>query len=86
MALGKFVPGSNILLDGIRHADIQRRIERLVKPSRAFLIHIAVEDELVSQRARGRGVSETDRLIKDDLLGAIDDGFSRSANLHLRRG
>jgi hypothetical protein len=50
LCLGGFVPGGNILLDGIRHVDIQRRIVRLVEPSRAILIHLAADDELVERR------------------------------------
>jgi hypothetical protein len=58
LMFGGFVPGGNILLDGIRHVDIQRRIARLVKPSRAILIHLAADDELVEGRIEERGASE----------------------------
>jgi cytidylate kinase len=58
LVLGGFVPGANILLDGIRHVDIQRRIARLVEPSRAILIHLAADDELVERRIAQRGASE----------------------------
>jgi dephospho-CoA kinase len=58
LAQGPFVPGGNLLLDGIRHADIQRRIEEMVRPSRAILIHLAAEDDIVAQRLRQRGTSE----------------------------
>lgn len=37
-----FVPGGNILLDGIRHVDIQRRIASMVCPSCSVLIHLAL--------------------------------------------
>jgi AAA domain-containing protein len=58
LGLGGFVPGGNILLDGIRHVDIQRRIASLVEPSRAILIHLAADDELVERRTEQRGASE----------------------------
>jgi AAA domain len=58
LLLGDFVPGGNILLDGIRHVDIQRRIARLVEPSRAILIHLAADDELVERRIEHRGASK----------------------------
>ena len=34
LANAGFVPGGNILLDGIRHVDVQRRVASIVKPSR----------------------------------------------------
>jgi dephospho-CoA kinase len=58
LAQVSFVPGGSILLDGIRHIDIQRRVEVMVRPSRAFLIHLAAEDDVVAQRVRRRGASE----------------------------
>jgi dephospho-CoA kinase len=45
-----FIPGDNILLDGIRHADIQQRIAAIVKPSVAILIHLAADDDVVAKR------------------------------------
>jgi len=53
-----FIPGRNILLDGIRHVDIQQRIAAVVKPSRAVLIHLAADDQVVAKRVQERGASE----------------------------
>lgn len=58
LAFGGFVPGANILLDGIRHPNIQRQIATLVKPSRSILIHLMADDELVARRVEQRGASE----------------------------
>jgi cytidylate kinase len=53
-----FVPGTNLVLDGIRHIDIQRRVAIAVLPSRARLIHLAADDDLLAQRVRRRGTSQ----------------------------
>jgi dephospho-CoA kinase len=49
-----FRPGENLLVDGVRHVDIQTLIAKLVQPSRAFLIHLAVDDAHAHARAAGR--------------------------------
>jgi hypothetical protein len=41
---GGFRPGDNLLIDGVRHVDIQTLIAKLVQPSRTFLVHLAVDD------------------------------------------
>ena len=58
LAQAAFIPGSSLLLDGIRHVDIQQRVTRLAVPSRTCLIHLAAEDEIVTKRLRERGGSE----------------------------
>ena len=58
LANAGFVPGGNILLDGIRHVDVQRRVASIVKPSRAILIHLAADDAVVARRVQERGASE----------------------------
>lgn len=58
LAFGGFVPGTNILLDGVRHANIQRQIATLVKPSRSILVHLMADDELVARRIEQRGASK----------------------------
>lgn len=49
-----FRPSEDLLLDGIRHLDIYRRVERLVAPSQARLIHLAADDEHVRDRVARR--------------------------------
>jgi dephospho-CoA kinase len=58
LALVEFEPGGNLLLDGIRHVDIYRRVALLVQPSRPFLIHLAAPDDVISNRIRARGTSK----------------------------
>ena len=55
-----FTPGGNLLVDGVRHVDIQRRVARLAIPSHTCLIHLAAEDDVVAQRVREHGTSETE--------------------------
>ena len=77
LALGGFSPGENIILDGIRHADIQSRLARLVKPSRAVLIHLAASGELARQRVEKRGASDeefrraSEHAVEQDLLKSL---------------
>jgi dephospho-CoA kinase len=55
-----FVGGGNLLLDGVRHVEIQRSIETIVRPSRAVLIYLSATDEIVEQRVQGRGTGEAE--------------------------
>jgi hypothetical protein len=57
---GNFRPGGHLLLDGIRHVDIQARISKLVAPSRAVLIHLAIDDAEVQKRVASRPQGSTD--------------------------
>ena len=49
-----FTAGDNLIVDGVRHVDIQTLIAKLVYPSRAFLIHLAVDDANAYARTEGR--------------------------------
>jgi dephospho-CoA kinase len=49
-----FTPGDNLLIDGVRHLHVQTLIAKFVQPSRAFLIHLAVDDANAYIRADGR--------------------------------
>jgi AAA domain len=72
-----FAPGDNLLLDGIRHVDIQWRVAKFVAPSRTFLIYLAAEDDVLAQRGRERGVSQTefrraqDHEVEQDLATSL---------------
>jgi cytidylate kinase len=55
-----FTPGSNLILDGIRHVEILHRIAKLVAPSRVCLIYLAAEDDMLINRMRERGASEVE--------------------------
>jgi hypothetical protein len=54
LASAGFIPGDNLLIDGVRHVDIQTLIGKLVHPSRAYLIHLAVDDVHAYARSEGR--------------------------------
>src|SRR5262245_27171978 len=49
-----FVPGGNLLLDGLRHFDIHSRIKRLVAPSLAILLHLSIDGAEAQKRAEAR--------------------------------
>jgi dephospho-CoA kinase len=57
---GGFSPGENFLLDGIRHVDIYRRVQRLVAPSRTVLIHLSVDEVKARRRVASRDGSVDD--------------------------
>lgn len=76
-AQADFAPGGNLLLDGIRHVDIQQRVVKLAIPSRTCLIHLEAEDEVVTKRARKRGASEMEfrraeaHVVERDLAASL---------------
>jgi len=49
-----FQPGGDLLLDGIRHVDIKNRVNRLVAPSRAILIHLTLDECELLKRVESR--------------------------------
>jgi hypothetical protein len=79
LANAGFVPGNDILLDGIRHVDIQRHVAMIVKPSTAVLIHLAAEDDVVVKRVEQRGSSKQEFLranshpVEKDLYQSLPD-------------
>lgn len=58
-----FLPGGNLLLDGIRHVDIYHRVVALAAPSLACLLHLSTDDMHVKERVekRGDGLSDLSR-------------------------
>jgi adenylate kinase family enzyme len=54
LSVARFEPGGFLLLDGVRHVDIQKCVSRLVVPSRSMLIHIAIDDSEVRKRVQSR--------------------------------
>ena len=58
-----FLPGGNLLLDGIRHVDIYHRVVALAAPSLARLLHLSTDDMHVKERVekRGDGLSDLSR-------------------------
>jgi cytidylate kinase len=57
LAQASFIAGGNILIDGVRHSDIQMRLRKLVEPSKAILIHLSPDEAIVAERIKNRGVS-----------------------------
>lgn len=72
-----FVPGGNLVMDGIRHADMQRRVATAVLPSDTRLIYLAADDDFLAQRVRRRGASEmelrraNDHEVEQELLESL---------------
>lgn len=60
LASSGFVPGQNLLVDGIRHADIHARVAKLALPSAAPLIHLAIDDIVVRERVATRFLGSSD--------------------------
>ena len=60
LASGGFSPDVDLLLEGIRHVEIYRRVQRLVAPSRTVLIHLSVEEVEARRRIASRDGSNDD--------------------------
>jgi thymidylate kinase len=54
LASGGFTPGQNMLLDGIRHLDIYRRVQRLTVPSATVLLHLSIDNAEAQRRVEAR--------------------------------
>lgn len=63
LASGEFTPGGNLLLDGMRHVDIYRRVQRLVAPSHAVLLHLSIDAAAARKRVQSRdgNIGDLDR-------------------------
>ncbi len=55
-----FTPGGNLLLDGLRHVDIYKRVQRLVAPSSTFLLHLRIDDVEAQKRVETRDGGSAD--------------------------
>lgn len=51
---GKFQPGGDLLIDGVRHVEIQKILTRIALPSAARLIFIDADDAIRLERVEGR--------------------------------
>lgn len=54
LKFGGYQQGYNLLVDGIRHVDIYRRVVRLTAPSLVRLIHLEADDSHVRDRVATR--------------------------------
>ncbi len=55
LSLGRFSPGGNLLVDGVRHAAVYQVLGEMVKPSRTYLLYLRANDDLRGLRAADRG-------------------------------
>ncbi|NUQ67375.1 MAG: hypothetical protein HUU18_03725 [Phycisphaerales bacterium] len=55
LAQSGWTPGTSLVVDGVRHADIAARLARLVRPSEFRLVHVAAEHGTRSARMASRG-------------------------------
>jgi cytidylate kinase len=54
MTSSGFAPGGDLLLDGIRHVEIQRIVAELARPSQTKLIYLAASEDERLRRVAGR--------------------------------
>lgn len=59
LALADFQPGTDLLVDGIRHIEIYRSIQRLVAPSQAKLVYLAADNATRLKRVTERAGDRT---------------------------
>ena len=55
LRMGRFCPGDDLLVDGIRHAAAYRALVDIVSPSRPCLFYLHAHGEVRRLRATGRG-------------------------------
>ena len=55
LAHGGFIPGTNFVVDGVRHLDIYSTLTRLAEPTKAHLIFLAADDVSRASRVEQRG-------------------------------
>lgn len=60
LQFGKYREGASLLVDGIRHVDIYRRIVRLTAPACVRLIHLEADDTQIAGRVAARAHGSAD--------------------------
>lgn len=55
LAHGGFAPGTNFIIDGVRHLEIYSILSRLAEPTKARLIYLAADDVSRALRVDRRG-------------------------------
>ena len=58
--MADFMPGGDLILDGIRHVEVQTIISRLVVPSEAKLIHLSADVSTRLERVAARPDGQSD--------------------------
>ena len=58
--MADFIPGGDLILDGIRHVKVQTIISRLVVPSEAKLIHLSADVSTRLERVAARPDGQSD--------------------------
>lgn len=51
-------PGQSLVIEGVRHAEVNILLRNLVAPSRYFLAYLKVDDDLRKQRLRREGIDD----------------------------
>lgn len=78
LEFGAFVPGQNLLLDGIRHISIYQQIRDLLVPCQTRLIFLDPGDQERHRRSQERGdqdkiLSSEEHAVESELSYAIPD-------------
>ena len=74
---GGWNPGEGLVIDGIRHVDIAKRLERLVRPAEFRLVHLAAPRDVRVERLKSRG--------EESALGAMARLESHSTEIEVER-
>jgi dephospho-CoA kinase len=56
LAQAEWQPGQSLVVDGIRHVEVQSVLRRLVAPSNLILVYIAVDEQTRKARLREEGI------------------------------
>ena len=77
-----FSPGADLLLDGVRHGNIQKIVQRIVAPSKAKLIYLSADDCTRFERVmiRPDGQADFARANQHQVEGELKDSLPALAD------
>lgn len=70
LAMAHFQPGTDLLIDGVRHIEVYRSIQRLATPSQVKLVYLAADDPTRLKRITECTSDRTDLHTKPRNIGS----------------
>ena len=60
LAQADWKPGQPLVIEGVRHAEVDSLLRELVAPSKYFLVLVSVDDQTRKERLRAEGIDDRD--------------------------
>jgi dephospho-CoA kinase len=60
LAQADWKPGQPLVIEGVRHAEVDTLLRELVAPSKYFLVLVSVDDQTRKERLRAEGIDDRD--------------------------